>query len=126
MTRSWSLVVDMLGRPLTANAAHRLHHIAATRARGEWRDAVTVLARQARIPRLSAIRVVAQARYETRKSISDCDAISPTVKGALDGLVAAGVIVDDRLPYVLRVTYEAPLVGTGLADALLLTIEEAS
>lgn len=120
---SWRLVIDCLGRPLTANAMHKKHPVAVTRLRGEWRDAAAVLARAERIPALSRIDVTAQARYKTRRSPSDTDACSPSVKGVIDGLVLAGVIPDDKPPFVASVRYLAPMVGTGLADALVVWVE---
>lgn len=123
MTREWTLVIDSLGRPLLANAAKKLHPVAETKARGRWRDTAMLLAIQARIPkRLPQIDVTVQARYGSRRSPSDCDATAPSVKGVIDGLVRAGVIADDCPPYVASVTYRAPLVGTGLRDALIVTV----
>jgi hypothetical protein len=123
--RSWRLEVDCLGRPLTANAMHKKHPVQVTALRGEWRDAATVLARAARIPALGRVAVTAQARYRTRRSPSDTDACSPSVKGVIDGLVAAGVVRDDKPPFVASVTYLAPVVGSGLADALIVWVEES-
>lgn len=123
MSRTWSFTIDQLGRPLLSNKAAKMHPIAQSNARVPWRDATIVLARQQRIPRgLGSIDVVAQARYRTRRSPSDCDATAPTVKGVIDGLVRAGVIVDDKAPFVASVTYLSPLVGTGLPDGLIVTV----
>lgn len=123
--RSWRLEITHLGRPLTANGMHKKHPIEVTRLRGEWRDAATVLCRAQRVPALSKIDVRAQARYRTRRSPSDTDACAPSVKGVIDGLVKAGVLEDDKPPFVRSVQYIAPQVGTGLPDALLVWIEEA-
>jgi hypothetical protein len=125
--RSWSFTIDFLGRPLVANKAKKMHPIAESKTRAEWRDAAATLARAERIPKgLGAIRVTAQARYRTRRSPSDCDACAPSVKGVIDGLVVAGVIADDKPPFVQQVSYMACEVGTGLPDALIVTVEEAA
>jgi hypothetical protein len=121
----WLMTLDQLGRPLTANGQHKRHPMAATKDRAQWRDATIWLARQQRIPTLERIKVTAQARYRTRQSPSDTDACAPTVKGCIDGLVIAGVIRDDSHEYVTEVRYLAPLIGTRLPDALLLTVEAA-
>ena len=120
----YELVIDTLGRPLLQNRVHRMHHMEAGRLRREWRDHAAVLARAARIPRLPAVAVTVQARYKTRTG-SDVDAIAPAVKGVIDGLVLAAVIPDDGPAFVHRVTYLACVVGTGLPDALLVTVEAA-
>jgi hypothetical protein len=122
----WTLVLDMLGRPLTANGQHKRHPVAATRDRQPWRDCALNLALAQRIPRLERIAVTVQARYCTRRSPADIDASAPSVKGVLDGLVLAGVIPDDCPPFVASLTYLDPLLGTGLRDALIVTVEAAS
>lgn len=123
--RQWTLTIDTQGRPLLANAAKKMHPIAESKARAAWRDTACVLARAGRIPPMPCIAVTAQARYKTRRSPSDCDATSPTVKGVIDGLVLARVIPDDCPPFVAWVKYLAPQVGTGLPDALVVTVEAA-
>jgi hypothetical protein len=122
---TWTLVIDTLGRPLLTNRVHRMHPQAAGKIRREWRDHATVLARAQRIPHLTAVAVTVQARYRTRTG-SDCDAPAPAVKGVIDGLVLAGVIPDDGPAWVHRVTYLACEVGTGLPDALIVTVEEVA
>jgi hypothetical protein len=127
VSRTWSFTIDQLGRPLLSNKAAKMHPIAQSNARVPWRDAATTLAYQQRIPKgLGSIDVVAQARYRTRRSPSDCDATSPTVKGVIDGLVRAGVIVDDKAPFVASVKYLSPQIGTGLPDALIVWVTEAN
>lgn len=123
--RSWTLEITEVGRPLLANGVHRMQGIQASRARAEWKQAGWAHALEQRIPPLAAIRVTVQPRYRTRKGC-DCDAPAPSLKGVLDGLVQAGVLPDDRPPFVQAVTYLACEIGTGLPDALIVTIEEAA
>lgn len=122
----WTLTVDCCGRPMTANAADKMHPVAKAKARAVWRDATTILARAQRIPRMERIAVTVQARYRTRRSPSDTDACAPSAKGCIDGLVVAQVIPDDTHEHVSSVTYLAPLLGTGLPDALILVVEGAA
>ena len=74
----WTLTVDCCGRPMTANAADKMHPVAKAKARAVWRDATTILARAQRIPRMERIAVTVQARYRTRRSPSDTDACAPS------------------------------------------------
>ena len=117
------LVVDVLGRPLTANQVRRIrnrHQLAAlVRA---WHDAGTVLARANRIPRLGGVHVWAWGRYPDRRSLPDADAVAPAVKAVVDGIVAAGVLPDDKPPHVQAVTYCAPVVAPGLPPALVVRL----
>lgn len=121
---TWTLTIDQCGRPLLANATHKMHPRAATAARAVWRDTTATLARAARIPTLEGITVEARCRYPDRRSLPDTDAASPAVKGCIDGLVAAGVLTNDTPEFVRRVAYLAPVVARGLPPALILTIEE--
>lgn len=123
--RSWRFEITECGRPLLTNGTHRMQGVQATRARQVWKEAGWAHALEQRVPALSAIRVTVRPRYRTRKGC-DCDAPAPSVKGVLDGLVLAGVVPDDRPPFVQSVTYLACDVGTGLADALIVIVEEAS
>lgn len=117
-----TLVVDCCGRPFTANATNRLHHRQVAKLRAEWRDATTILARAAQLPPMGRATATFQARYRTGR-LSDADAIAPTAKACLDGLVRAGVLPDDTAAEVASVTYLAPYTDRSLPDALLVWIE---
>lgn len=122
---TWTLVIDQLGRPHTANAERRLHHHAAAAIRKKWNHTTAILAGAASIPRLTTVHIVAQGRYPGG-NLPDADALAPSVKGAIDGLVTAGVIPDDGPRNVLSVLYLAPIVEPGTRPALLLTVKRAS
>lgn len=124
MSRQWTIVIDCLGRPLLNNQVHGMHHQEAGRARREWRDVAATLCRAQRIPPLDAIRITTWAEYPSRRSLPDCDATAPALKGALDGLVVAQVIPDDRPPHVAGITYLPPVVRTQTVPALVLEITE--
>jgi hypothetical protein len=65
---------------------------------------------------MQPVRIRAQAfRPVTRGRLPDADAISPTVKAIVDGLVDAGILEDDGPRFVLGYDYDAPAVS---ADAL--------
>jgi crossover junction endodeoxyribonuclease RusA len=97
--QTWSLWLPWRTPPLTLN--QRLHHMAEYRLKQQVKQAVILLARQQKIPHLAAIS--AELRWlkaDNRKA--DSDNIAATLKPALDGLVAAGVLDDDDSDHVLR------------------------
>lgn len=97
--RTWSLALPWRTPPLTLN--RRLHHMAEHRIRQQVKHAATVLARVQRIPRLHAITAeLVWLKADNRTA--DSDNIAPTLKPALDGLKAAGVLLDDNSDHVLR------------------------
>lgn len=109
-------------RPPTVNAFRNLHHYRKAALTAEWRFAFATLAREARIPPLGAIRVVVDHELRNRRSMPDTGACMTAVKAAIDGLVDAGVILNDGPAEVLLLSFRAPVV-TGV-DALVLTIIE--
>lgn len=112
-----------LGRPLLANAVHKMHHHAVAKARGEYRDTACVLS--AAWPHMDRVTISAQAVYPTARSLPDADAIAPSVKGVIDGLVARGVLDDDGPKSVRSVTYLAPIVDRERPwPALIVTVHE--
>ena len=82
----------------------------------EWRKAFCVLAKQARIPHLERIRVVAVQHRKNRRKI-DLGACFPAVKAAIDGITDAGVLDDDDSRHLIELTFAEPVVDgrTGIA-----------
>jgi len=78
--------------PLSLNS--RDHWRTTARKKSRLRGEVLVLARAAKIPALDrcAVRLIWQPRDRRRR---DGDNPFPTIKSAVDGLVDAGVLVDD-------------------------------
>jgi crossover junction endodeoxyribonuclease RusA len=122
---SHRIVIDFMGRPLLANQVHRLHFRKVAELRKGYREGAATLARAQRIGSYDAIEVTAWAEYPSRRSLPDADAIAPSVKPVIDGLVDAGVIPDDGPVYVHRVSYQAPRVVTGYSPALVVEIAPA-
>lgn len=61
------------------------------------------MARQARIPRLERVSVVAEYQPPDQRR-RDADNPAPSVKACIDGIVAAGVLDDDESPrYVAEI-----------------------
>lgn len=114
----YELVID-LGRPLLSNA--RLHFQEKAKVVREWRTGGLVFSRKAHIPPLSRVAVACWGRYPTR-NMPDVDAVAPTLKAVLDGVVDAGVLPDDRPPFVQSVTYYEPVYEKGCRAALVVLL----
>lgn len=83
----------------------------------EWREAFYVLAKQARIPHLDRIRVVAVQHRKNRRKI-DVGACFPAVKAAIDGITDAGVLDDDDSRHLIELTFAEPVVDGRAGIAL--------
>lgn len=119
--RQWTLTFDE--RPWTSNAQSSRRafqgHVKL------WRGAYRLLAIQERIPKLQRIDVEVRPVLHTGRWMQDASACHPAAKAAIDGLVDAGVIPDDRPPFVRSVTYLEPRVDRARRrDAMELTIHE--
>lgn len=107
--RSWEL--EYSGeRPLPMNAYRRLHFRARANYDRSWRTSFAWLARAARIPRLDAVTVTV-AQTCRRPPLPDVGGSFPTAKAAIDGLVDAGVLVDDDPAHLHALTFLAPVRG---------------
>lgn len=97
-------------RPWTANAERTWHFhkradmVRQTRERFGW------LTRSKKIPLLDRIVVVAEPHLRNSRSIPDVGACFPTVKAAIDGIVDAGVIVDDTAKHLTALVFLPPKV----------------
>ena len=103
----------------TLNKERTVHHMKRAKIVKEWRAAFCDLAQEAMLPRLEAIEVVAQPHVLNARYRQDVAACFPVVKAAIDGLVDAGVLIDDNAKVVLKLTFLAPKFGR---DALELTV----
>lgn len=110
--------------PMLSNQAHQAHYRVIAAMRKEWRAAFAALASEAHVPNMERINITVDVERKTKRMV-DTDAVSPSVKAAIDGLVDAGVIDDDTPTHVPSITYRAPTIGTG-HHSLTLTIEESS
>lgn len=97
-------------RPWTLNAERsgsRHRHWAETRRlTAEWREAFAWIARQQKRIRLERVEI--EALVVMRGRLADAGNHLPSVKAAIDGLVDAGVLVDDGPEYVTRLILNAP------------------
>lgn len=116
--REW--VIRIAERPFTINAERRMHHMQRAKLVREWRGKAEKFAKRMQIPRLEAVHVISQPYLTGR--LQDADACHPAVKAVIDGVVDAGVLVDDAPRYVRAITYRAPIKAS--ADRLEVTIVE--
>jgi hypothetical protein len=106
-------------RPVTLNAERRMHHFERAKIVKEWRNAFAWLAKLNHVPRHDRVVIIAQPHLKGGR-MQDCDACHPSVKAAIDGLVDAGVLIDDSPPHVLEIRYMAPLPSSD--DGLTITV----
>lgn len=98
--RHWAIIHR--ARPISMNDYRRKHWRDQADHEREWRNAGFLLAKEAKLPKLAQVRVEAIPFGNTGPQ--DPGNCYPSVKALLDGLVDAGVIVDDTGEYVTSVT----------------------
>ena len=107
-------------RPPTLNIERQQHRMTRAKWTREWRAHFADVA--AGSPRLRQVAVIAQPELRNRAAMPDTGACIGAVKAAIDGLVDAGVLVEDGPAVVRSLTFLAPVV-TGV-DALELEVTE--
>lgn len=110
------------GRPPTMNEHRTLHYRERAKVDKAWRHAFAMLTLAAKVPTLERVDVVVTPLHANGRSPQDVAACAPAAKAAIDGLVDAGVMVDDGPAWLRRVIFEQPEVGG--CDGLRLTIME--
>lgn len=101
---TWTLTYD--AKPWSLNQ-ERTKHWAWRRERvEEWKSAFYWLAKDARVPALERIAVIVDV--EMPGVVQDPVNCYPAAKAAIDGLVMAGVVMDDSPEYVASITFTAP------------------
>lgn len=118
-----TLVVDWCGRPPTTNAHRRLHHHARAQLDAVWRKAGVDAVMVHKAHPMNAVEVETWGVYPT-KTVPDLDGTAPALKAVLDGIVEAGVLVDDAFPYVRRISYLPHVVTKGASPALCVRLVE--
>lgn len=122
-SRSWTLV-HVGQRPPTVNAERRLHPQRRAEVVREWRAAFAWLAVAERIPRLAVVEIVSWPLHASRRSPQDVGACLPGTKAAVDGLIDAGVLVDDGPAVVRSLTFRPPVIDG--RDGLVLDVIDVS
>lgn len=109
-------------KPWTMNQDKRLHPHARHRLIQGWREAFKLLARVELVPKLDHIAVEVVHRYSSNRWEPDPGACYPAAKAAIDGLVDAGIVPDDKGRWVAPLSFAAPVKDT--IDALELIVVE--
>ena len=81
------------------NSNQRLHRMAQAKLTKTWRNA-TALAAHGTQPFAGQVRIIAHI-YKPRNGRYDTNNLAPTTKAMVDGLVDAGVLVDDSTEFVI-------------------------
>lgn len=105
-------------RPWTINFERKKSHWQRATDTKQWRESVAWYARAACAPLMTDARVGVHVYLKGR--LQDTAACLPAAKAAIDGLVDAGMFVDDTGDHIHAITFHAPLRNT--ADAMLLEV----
>ena len=120
--RTFTLSIPAPAGWLSSN--HRRDRRAETGDRQAWREAAGWRARQAKLPKLERIHIVAWLSFGDKRR-RDAHNYMPTLKAIVDGLVDVGVLPDDDDKHLTGPDLRrAPDDGTGCARAVTLSIEE--
>lgn len=124
MHYAFSFTVRDLGRPMTANKAHNTNHFAISKMRELWGGETQKVLRAMKAPKgLGQVAITVRPFYD-RGPLPDTDAVQPTVKAIIDGMVRYGVIPDDNGEYVRTLTYQSPLLSKGGGCGIIVAVEE--
>lgn len=109
------------GKPMTVNASPKTNYWAVAKEIKTWRSdtAWHAKARRLRTPVKGPVTV--HIRPQTPGRLSDAGACFWAAKGAVDGLVDAGLLVGDSPKYVSGLLLHAPV--KAVLDALVIELE---
>lgn len=126
--RAWTVVVYGDGKVRSANADHRAHHFAVATHRALVREEAGCAAKAEGIPPLGRGHVAITIHLRNwRQADPQNYSGAATVKAALDGLVDAGVVPDDRAEFLdVAMPVLAPLAGDRRPRVVLTVTEVAS
>jgi hypothetical protein len=95
------------GRVKAINAISKANIFACWQETSYWRELAGWLAKQQKMPRFIHPVVVHAYHFKTSGVLPDASSNFFAVKGAVDGLVDAKVLVDDNPQYVRSITFHA-------------------
>lgn len=126
----WVVAVDYLGRPPTLNAerasARSMVTMLRTReAKAAWEEAFVREVTAAGIPALGRCFITFQPFYPG-DVVPDPDALPPATKAAIDALVSAGVIPNDRRQELAFGFHTLPAFSDGGPPRLVMTVHPLS
>lgn len=105
-----TIAIPAPAKLLTLNRERTLHFMERANIVKEWRKTVFVLAKYSKLPKFENIEVVARIE-QAKGKLADTGAHAPVLKACIDGLVDAGVILDDSGEYVRAIAEMPPRRG---------------
>ena len=100
-------VITYNEKPWTQNAERRMNMYDVRKLTKQWRTDFCLLAKYQKIPRLKSAKICV-IPYQRRGRLQDVAACSPAAKAAIDGLVDAGVLLDDSSQFLTSIEFSAP------------------
>jgi crossover junction endodeoxyribonuclease RusA len=118
--------ISVKGKLLSTNAERKLHHMPRSEATKQWRSDAYFEAKAAHLPKLERVSIIVSP-FQHRSVLQDAGNCAPVAKAVIDGLVDAGVLVDDDPEHVVSITFLAPkrVEGTGTDWVTIELIEAA-
>lgn len=116
----WNLTFEQ--RPWTVNSARNWHYHKLAKFVKEWREGFCILAQEAGVPSLHAIRIEIIPILADRRT-QDTAACCLAAKAAIDGIVDAGVVPDDRREFLKSIKFYPPVVEKG-RNAMIVRVME--
>ncbi len=113
-------ILDFPERPTTSNKYRTLHYHARADYDRRWRQAGFVMAKEAKVPPCEMVGIDIEVTWK-RPPGPDIGACHATVKAIKDGIVDAGVLPDDRSPYIVWECYHDPVKGKADLLRIILT-----
>ena len=113
------LTFELLGKPLAFNVTSKSSHWQASKEIAQWRQDAAWTVKAKRLKPLEG-PVSIHVYPQTSGRLTDCASCVLAVKGIVDGLVDAKLLVDDSPKYVSALTFHAP--QKAKRDSLTITI----
>ena len=113
------LRIELLGKPLALNATSKSSHWQASKEIAQWREDAAWTVKAKRLKPLEG-PVTIHVYPQTSGRLTDCASCVLAVKGIVDGLVDANLLVDDSPKYVEAITFHSP--RKAKQDGLTITI----
>lgn len=110
---------------ISLNAERRADRFVRAEMTAEVRQAAKILAMKLLTPVDGPVRIIATP-FQKRGPLADAGNHLPTVKAAVDGLVDAKIIVDDKPVYVTELCLRAPQRASGDHESLVIGVEAVS
>lgn len=108
-----TFIVEVWGEKLwTLNKERSIHYMQRSKLVKEWREATETVALARKIPKkLKAVEIKFTPHRRNRQGRADTGGHFPVAKACIDGLVDAGILLEDGPDIVRRLIFEAPIIS---------------